>query len=106
MPVTIESVARQLIASVDSDAGYLLGAQWIIKRYEQLAIKAKLRHLRQVGQVSTPASITTGAITISRGSNLVTPDAAALAAWTTSLVGWHIRGRVTWHEIKIGRAHV
>ena len=61
MPVTIESVARQLIASVDSDAGYLLGAQWIIKRYEQLAIKAKLRHLRQVGQVSTPAAITTGA---------------------------------------------
>ena len=55
MPVTIESVARQLIASVDSDAGYLFGAQWIIKRYEQLAIKAKLRHLRQVGQVSTPS---------------------------------------------------
>lgn len=99
MPVTIESVARQLIASVDSDAGYLLGAQWIIKRYEQLAIKAKLRHLRQVGQVSTPAAITTGAITVSRGSNLVTGDATAIAAWTTSLVGWHIRGRVTWHEI-------
>ena len=99
MPVTIESVARQLIASVDSDAGYLLGAQWIIKRYEQLAIKAKLRHLRQVGQVSTPAAITTGAVTITRGSNLATPDATALAAWTTSLVGWHIRGRVTWHEI-------
>ena len=77
----------------------MLGAQWIIKRYEQLAITAKLRHLRQVGQVSTPASIATGTVTITRGSNLVTPDATALAAWTTSLVGWHIRGRVTWHEI-------
>lgn len=99
MPVTIESVARQLLASVDSDAGYLLGAQWIIKRYGELAIKAKLRHLRQVGQVSTPAAISTGTITVNRGSRIVTGDATAIAAWTTSLVGWHIRARVTWHEI-------
>lgn len=99
MPVSIESVARQLIASVDSDAGYLLASQWIIKRYEQLAIKAKLRHLRQVGQVSMPAAISTGTITVNRGSRTVTGDATAIAAWTTSLVGWHIRGRVTWHEI-------
>lgn len=99
MPVTIEAVARQLIASVDSDAGYLLASQWIIKRYGELAIKAKLRHLRQVGQVSTPASITAGAVTITRGNRVVSCDATALAAWTTSLAGWHIRIRVNWYEI-------
>ena len=99
MPVTIETVARQLIASVDSDAGYLLASQWIVKRYEQLAIKAKLRHLRQVGLVSTPAAITTGTVTLTRGSKVVSCDATALAAWTTSLVGYHLRARVNWYEI-------
>lgn len=99
MPVSIESIARQLIASVDSDAGYTLAAQWIIKRYEQLAVKAKLRHLRQVGQIATPASITAGTITLARGARHVVADATAKAAWTTSLVGWHLRGRVGWYEI-------
>ena len=58
MPVTIESVARQLIASVDSDAGVAC-VQWIIKRYEQLAIKAKLTTPPSSRPVSTPAAITT-----------------------------------------------
>lgn len=99
MPVTIESVARQLIASIDSDAGYLLASQWIIKRYGELAIKAKLRHLRQVGQVNTPESITTGTVTCTRGSNLVIGDATATAAWSNTLIGWHIRLRTNWYEI-------
>lgn len=99
MSVSIESIARQLLASVDCDAGHLLASQWIIKRYEQLAVKAKLRHLRQVGQVSVPAAITAGTITTTRGLDVVTADATARAAWTTSLVGWHLRGRVNWYEV-------
>ena len=99
MAVTVEQLARQLIACVDTDAGYLLAAQWLVKRYEQLAVRTKFRHLRQVGQVSTVASLTTGTVTINRGQRIITGDATATAAWSSALVGRHIRLRVNWYEI-------
>ena len=99
MARTLEDIARELIATVDADAGYLLGVQWLVKRYGQLATRTKLRHLRQVGQLSVPAPVSAGTITATRGSQVITGDATATAAWSNELVGWHIRPRTNWYEI-------
>ena len=79
MARTLEDIARELIATVDADAGYLLGVQWLVKRYGQLATRTKLRHLRQVGQLSVPAPVSAGTITATRGSQVITGDATAPA---------------------------
>lgn len=97
---TLETIARQVVAAVDSDAGYLLAAQWIQGRYEQIATRVKLRHLRKVGLVTVPAPITTGLATFTRDSPYVTGDATATAAWGSLLKnGWWIRTRNVWYEI-------
>lgn len=99
MALTFEQVARHVVAAVDSNATYLLAFEWIKKRYEQLATRAKLRHLRQIASVSVPAALDTGTCSITRGTRVITGDAAATAAWGTFLIGRHIRLRVTWYEI-------
>lgn len=99
MARTVEDVARELIATIDSDAGYLLGCQWLVKRYGQLATRTKLRHLRQVGQLSVPAQISSGTATATRGHRRVTLDSTAQAACSNTVVGWHLRMRTTWYEV-------
>jgi len=96
---TLEDVARELIATVDADAGYTLGVQWLVKRYGQLATRTKLRHLRQVGQLSVPAPVNAGTATITRSTDTVILDATATAAWSNDQVGWHIRLRTNWYEV-------
>ena len=99
MPTTFEHVARQVVASLDSNATYLLAHQWVTRRYEQLAVRAKLKHLRQIASLSTPAAIDTGTVDLTRGTRTVTGDADATAVWGTFLIGRHIRLSVTWYEI-------
>jgi hypothetical protein len=99
LALTFEQVARQVVAAVDSNATYLLAFEWLKQRYEQLATRAKLRHLRHIGSVSVPASIDTGTVSITRGTRTVIADADATLVWSPALVGRHFRGRVTWYEI-------
>lgn len=108
MQATLEDVARQVVGAVDGDFGYPVAAQWVMRRYEQLATRTKLRHLRQVGQCIMPATVVAGKVTATRDSAIITGDATATAAWNalnptepfpTKLVGWHIRVKVAWYEI-------
>lgn len=98
---TLETVARQVVAAIDTDAGYLLASQWVNVRYQQIATRARLRSLRSVGLVTVPAPIVAGLATFTRDSVYVTGDATATAAWNTTILtnGWWIRVRNIWYEV-------
>jgi len=98
-PPTVEAVARQVIAAVDSDAGYLLASQWVCARLQEISTRVKMRHLRKVGELIMPGAITTGTCTFTQHNNVVTADATATAVWGAQHIGWHIRGNVSWYEI-------
>jgi len=48
---TVEEVARDALASIDTDAAFLLAVKWVDKRYKQLASRARLRHLRETADI-------------------------------------------------------
>lgn len=96
---TLESIASQVVASINGEIGYPMVAEWVKARYQQVATRVKLKHLRQLGQVNIPAAITTGTATAAKGS-----DAIALSGLTTttlplSLSGWFIRIETVWYEV-------
>lgn len=96
---TVESVAREAVAAVDSDAGYLIASQWVARRYQQLCSRSRFRHLRRIGEVTLPGRINTGTVTATRGSRIVTGNAAAQAVWTPSIVGRYFRSSTVWYRI-------
>ncbi len=96
---TIEDVARSVLAALGSDANILNASVWAADRYQQLCSRARFRHLRQIGELPISGSITGGAITVTRGSNIVLGDVTAQAAWSNALEGRWLRVRITWYEI-------
>ena len=90
--VTVEAVARSVLAALDTQAGHLLAAQWVSDRYRRIASRVRFRHLRQVGELVIPAATTTGLATATQGSRTVTGDATAQAAWAALPPGtYHMR---------------
>ncbi len=96
---TVEQVATEVLAAVDSSAGLVQAGNWVAQRYRQFASKARLRHLREVGELVIPAVITAGTVTVTEGSTSVTADATAQAALSSSIVGRHLRVRSAWYKI-------
>jgi len=109
---TVESCAREVLAAIDTTAGHLLCAQWVARRYQRIASKGRLRHLRRVGEIVVPATMAAGTVAVTQGSNIITPDATAAASWATptgfpadplnpalSLIGRFIRPSINWYEI-------
>lgn len=95
----IDDIARGVLAAIASDANLLLAGQWVADRYIQLCGRARFEHLREVGELVIPASITTGTITVAVGSKTVTGDSDASAAWSAAIRGRHILLNNIWHEI-------
>lgn len=96
---TLDDVARQVLAAVDTAAGHLLVAQWVGDRYRQMASRARFRHLRTVGELALPATITAGTVTTTQGARAVVGDATAAAAWSPTIIGWSLRVDVAWYEV-------
>ena len=100
---TVEDIARDVIAAVDSDAGYLLASRWVAKRYQQLCSRARFRHLRKVGQLVIHAAIRDGIVVATQGSDTVTTtDATTIAAWRAheaEIPKRWFRARTNWYEI-------
>lgn len=65
---TVEETARKVLASLNSEAGFLLAVQWTNDRYRQLVSRAKFRNLRK----SSTIDLSAGGATF---------DAAADARW-------------------------
>lgn len=98
---TLESIAAQTVASVGGELSYPLVAEWVRARYQQLATRAKLKHLRQLGQVNIPAAITvTDAIAV-QGSTTILSLSASLqpSLLGANTNGWFARVSTVWYEV-------
>jgi len=96
---TVADVARSAIAAVNSSVGVVLVSQWVSERYSQFIRRGALRHMRTVRELSIPAPVNTGTVTVTSGSDTVTGDATAAAVWTQDLVGRYFRISTVWYEI-------
>jgi len=101
---TVSDIARDLLGSLASDASMPIAVKWIDNRYKQLVGRVKFRHLRRVGGLYIPGSVTTGTITMTQGSTTLTGSSTT---WTTSPGAfsagaqpyYFIRTNATWYEI-------
>gem|GEM_PF-2745463 len=98
---TIEDAARLAVAAIDNEVDYFLAVEWARERYKELVAKVRFRHLRQIGQLSVPAPITAGTVSVTQGSLEVTGNATAQAAWSPDVVGRWLRlsGTQEWYRI-------
>lgn len=85
--------------ALGSNAGLLVATKWASERYREASRKYRFRHLRRVGEVIIPAEVNGGTVSATRGSDVITGDATAVAAWTSDLVGRIIRISRNWYRI-------
>lgn len=93
-----------MLSDVASDAGHVLASTWVAQRYIEMVTKVRYRQLRKIGEVVVPATILAGTVTVVEGSDIVTPDATALAAWSAipndGLVGRYLRFQdAEWYQV-------
>lgn len=76
-------------------------AKWLDNRYKELVARVRFRNLRSVGELSLPAIVTTGTITVTRGSTSV---AGASTTFETEISAgtqehYYFRTRSAWYKI-------
>jgi len=98
---TLESIATQIVASIGGDIGYPLVAEWVRARYQQLATRVKLKHLRQLGQVNIAAPVTLTSITATRDSDTISTVVGSVipSLRGPNSLGWYARVSVVWYEV-------
>jgi hypothetical protein len=52
---TIEEIAKEAVAALDSEAGYLLAVKWANSRYQQMVARARFMHLRETADIAVAA---------------------------------------------------
>ena len=88
MRPTVETIARAALGDLAVDQEGLLNAKrWVNDRYAEFAGQARLKALRRLGELTLPAVVTAGTVTVTSGSTTVTGNATAVAAWTVDLIG-------------------
>jgi hypothetical protein len=107
MPLTLEQVARGVRAEIDSDVNLEIVVQFVSRRIAELYSKSKFKSLRRLGELRLPAALGSidgtngGTCTVTPGSNIVTGDSTAQAAWSRQLEGRFFRTFPlhTWYRI-------
>lgn len=99
---TTEEVARDLLASVNTDAGFLNAIKWIDNRYKQLCARVRFRHLRKIGEVQIPAYVSTGTVTSTRDATGITGSSTnwATSPGTSTHSQWYFRSESAWYSIQ------
>jgi len=99
---TTEDVARDLLASMNTDAGFLNAIKWIDYRYKQMCSRVRFRHLRKIGEVQIPARVSTGIVETTRNETGVVGTSTTWAtAPTTTCVAtnWYFRDQSAWYQV-------
>ena len=98
---TVDELARDVLASIDTDTNAIAVAKWIDNRYREMVSRVKFRHLRQVGELYLPGVIDTGTLSISRGSTAVTGVASTFQTdmGATAQQYYFLRARTAWYRI-------
>lgn len=94
--VLVETLARQVLADIDTDVGFLTAIRWISDRNKQLGARFPLRRDRKIGEVVVPGVYEVGTLTATQGSASLVGVATA---WTSVLEGRFIRVSSAWYEI-------
>ena len=93
---TVEEVARQALASVNSAGSYLLACQWIADRYIELMSRTRFRARRKVAELVVPATYQEGTVSVTQGSDAVV---GVGTTFVDAMVGQFFRAGHIWHEI-------
>jgi len=104
---TVDELARDVLASIDTDVNAIAAAKWIDNRYKEMVAKVKFRHLRKVGELLLNAVYNTGTAAVDRGSTTVTgyDDADgdstewATTPSTSPYEFWFFRARSAWYNV-------
>ena len=96
----VKELAQSAIGD-SADVDTLLACKWVSDRFIELAVLVRAVPYRQQKQFVFPKNVTDGLATFTEGSNRVTGDATALAAWGPTLVGRFIRadGDNGWYQV-------
>jgi hypothetical protein len=78
---TTEEIARDVLAAMNTDAGFLNAIKWIDARYKQICGRFRPRHLRNLGELVLPKRVSTGTVAVTRDSASVT---GSTTAWGTA----------------------
>lgn len=93
---------RDIAARAVSDLGLpiaLASYDWVNNRFQEWATEKQLKPFRKLLELTLPATVRDGVATATKGSNIVTGDATAIAAWSPVLVGRFIKLKINWYEI-------
>ena len=101
---TFEELARRAQGHVQRvTAPMPLVVQWASDRVQELLGTRRLAVLRRNLELSIPGPVTTGTLTATRGSTVLTGNAAAQTAWATLPAdfpqGWFVRAASTWYHV-------
>ena len=99
---TTEDVARDLLASMNTDAGFLNAIKWIDYRYKQLCSRVRFRHLREIGEYQIPARVSTGSVAVTRDATAVVGSSTTWATaptTTTVATNWYFRAASAWYQV-------
>ena len=99
---TTEEVARSVLASLDTDAGFLNCVKWVDYRYREICSRFRPRHLRKIGEYQIPARVSTGSVAVTRDSSTIVGSSTtwATAPTTTAVAGnWYFRAKSAWYQM-------
>ena len=96
--MTLGEVAHAAAALMGVD-NYATAVKAANLRYQELATGRHMLHLRSIFEVTVPALIKAGAVTLVVGSKNVTGDTTAKAAWTKDIVGRYLIVKSIFYEI-------
>ena len=96
----VKELAQSAIGD-SADVDTLLACKWVSDRFIELAVLIRAVPYRRQKQFVFPKNVIAGLATFTEGSNKVTGDATALAAWGPTLVGRFIRadGDNGWYQV-------
>ena len=102
MATTVEQFCRSMLASMDTDAGFLNCVKWTDERYRELCSRFRPRHLRKIGEVYLNPDVSTGTVTVTSGTTAVTGTSttwATLPTTTCVATNWYFRTDAVWYQV-------
>lgn len=99
MSVSVEDVARSVLASVDAPTQVGLGLiqQFVKERYIELVGRVKFRQLRKTFNLYYNAPLVSGTVNVTSGS---TTWVGTGTAFTEAHIGWQVRAQYNWYTIQ------
>lgn len=94
--ISVQDLARSLLAATGADAGPQMAARWINERYIEFVGRARTHQLQHNASVFVPAPITAGTVSVTQGSASVV---GTNTSFSNTNIGWSFRANITWYVV-------